>query len=632
MSEQQRHEDQKQDAHQLLRVVLELLARCAERLGSDQQGGDAGQGEPSHAASRGEQLGELRKTFLQAITSFAKAAQQWKNMDDDAHRRALRAGRTLIRLALCLDTALKILPDEVGIAQGEELLEGDSFEESLGSEGVNVKEILGEEYLQKCQVLQRVTDSLGQRILAHPVYSDLYAALKAMQGLGLDWFPAAANQASPNTLGVVDKLYAALLARLRPGDGAPEETPLEPRYELDLLEEEEVLRQNYRLSNGQPLDKAELEKMRAEQHIIFVHDWDGVVRYPTFQFATLTQRKRKRSASGRWPFLRHDVYEVIRNTPHSFNGWTAAFWFTHVLRERIKPNNLPPAKVPPPGRLPAKDHTVTFRDLLTQKNLWVKRWQEDGTFVFDTDNLVLAMEELPTTLYRVTKERYCFPYWYTAQKKLHNNRYPLWQLRGEKPQGRFDTWCRRGKNRTRGTLYLATTARGCFLEVFDREPILLLQHVMKKLWILKVNPAEKFTVTDLTRLSSYLSSTPVRSATQVLADALAYSNNPTHHAAVYRLRSTSGSQDLGVLLFDAVKTCDEGNEPKCCAPKASAQEIAESNNHDPSLGGKNPFGTPISISYGSCEDLWQALNEMKESNWCRDTLLLLRRIPPQPKL
>ncbi|RRD50571.1 RES family NAD+ phosphorylase [Arachnia propionica] len=310
------------------------------------------------------------------------------------------------------------------------------------------------------------------------------------------------------------------------------------------------------------LTESELNHLVNTGRVVEVLDWQGVKRYPSFQFAPVclreglfVRREGGLEASGKfgvrftdeeYPFLRRDVSEAMIGSSRAMTGWVAALWFSSLLR-RVGETSDREGEIFSPN---LGYRGLLFREALSQKGLWVDAWLADARALLHSDD---AMPEYLQSncarlkpgalrkLYRLSSFGYLHPNMWANAAVFEAS---LGKLQGYRertlaerdfldepwyPPGRFDPGAHsRNVNGGEyfGAMYLAESISGCVFEVFDRLPSITLDDVVsKRIYRYDVQLPDEFEFVDLRRWPALVSATPIRSITQAIANTLCYGHS-----------------------------------------------------------------------------------------------------------
>lgn len=428
------------------------------------------------------------------------------------------------------------------------------------------------------------------------------------------------------------------------------------------------------------LGYSELRHLVDTGRIIEVIDWQGVRRYPSFQFAPFCLREGLHVSRqggllrGRdriqgngveftdrdFPFLRRDVSGTMMGSSQAVSGWNAALWF-HSMLSGVgeKPGavgNYFPSEVGYRGFL--------LREALSQKGLWIEDWLGDGEALLQNERVKPdflmahshAFDVDTTALYRLTEAGYPHPnYWASAKPfevrlsklaKYHEQTLTERRVNGERefPPGRFDpSGClehgRQGD--PYGALYLSETVTGCVLEVYDRMIAITLDDVAsKKVFRYEVAQdvgARGVRYVDLKEWPALVSATPIRSITQAVANILCYGGGASDGSTLpkvvrYPLRTSLNQR--GWVLFERTRIESDGT-PKTATGGDKREETA---NHDVGDGvdggsGQRKGGPWLDPSFpgSTCwsgqytDEFWTAVASLRTGP--RDSAVCFRRFP-----
>ncbi|RRD47445.1 hypothetical protein [Tessaracoccus sp. OH4464_COT-324] len=330
----------------------------------------------------------------------------------------------------------------------------------------------------------------------------------------------------------------------KPGGDESPSNPKEARPSLEfspfeqndvLLTAEQVVQRGWEFSsNGGwfPFDHSALRNLAESGKLIEVEDWQGVKRYPSFQFvdfclrggvwvsregkvvdADASKEANVRLTDPEYPFLRADIANAMAGSSRQVSGWRAALWFRFMLAQMGEwvVNGVAIGDFNTLGSFGQRE--LVFTECLGQKGLWMDNWFADGRALMRRSNdatpgrMMQAKKKLfdieqasnvadgdrkegpeaGRKLYRVTDARYGKPNWWASSvpfewklRKLPDFRRSTLTERAlagepEFPPGRFDPGESPeegndpSEKKNYGALYLADSIRGCVFEVFDRQ-------------------------------------------------------------------------------------------------------------------------------------------------------------------
>lgn len=427
------------------------------------------------------------------------------------------------------------------------------------------------------------------------------------------------------------------------------------------------------------LGHSELRHLVDSGRLIEVIDWQGVRRYPSFQFVPFCLREGlrvsrqgglisgpdRRQSDGveftdrDFPFLRRDVSWTMMGSSQAVSGWNAALWF-HSMLSGVGED---PGAVGDYFPSEAGYRGFLLREALSQKGLWIEDWLGDGEALLQNARVkpeflmahAHAVDANTRALYRLTEAGYLHPnFWASAETfesrladlaNYHEQTLTERRVNGERefPPGRFDpSGCPkyRGEGDFYGALYLSETVTGCVLEVYDRMIAITLDDVAsKKVYRYDVakNVNGRVMYVDLKEWPALVSATPIRSITQAIANVLCYGGGSSDGSTLpkvvrYPLRTSLNQR--GWVLFD--KTHLNPDASPRTATEFGAREgtanhdvgngvdkQAEERGHDPWLDPSFPGSTCWSGKFTG--EFWMAVDSLREGP--RDSVVCFRRFP-----
>lgn len=429
--------------------------------------------------------------------------------------------------------------------------------------------------------------------------------------------------------------------------------------------------------------ESDLEHLVDAGKLIEVIDWQGVKRYPSFQFVRYCLREgiwRTRDdnllepgvAKGReavrltdpdYPFLRRDISEAMSGSSLDVAGWQAALWFRSKLHDlgQLESNNNGRT---PNQRYPLRYNGLIFEEALTQKGLWIDHWLSDGRHLFRPQKgqgFLKKKKQVKTlvklggtkTYYRITETSYKNPNWWASSAPFEDSLKLLPGYRRRRleerrlaaepkfPAGRFDPSVKDASDdKYFGALYLANTVGGCVREVFDRCLTIHLNDVISKaIHVYTMEGDGSTKCYDLSNWPAVLAATPLRSSTQAIANWICYdmhsgSNDREKKPKPVKYPLRTGMSDYGLVIFD--RTYFESGDGTGGDRSAGRRElrragddatsIDETANHEPAsrlTRDKTPHKWYDTDGYAKA--YWKELSKMGQSP--RNSVVCFRRFP-----
>jgi len=428
--------------------------------------------------------------------------------------------------------------------------------------------------------------------------------------------------------------------------------------------------------------ESDLEHLVDAGKLIEVIDWQGVKRYPSFQFVRYCLREgiwRTRDdnllepgvAKGReavrltdpdYPFLRRDISEAMSGSSLDVAGWQAALWFRSKLHDLGQLESNSSGKTPN-QRYPLRYNGLIFEEALAQKGLWIDHWLSDGRHLFrsrkNEDFLNNQMRTLVErgkreVYFRITEASYKHPDWWASSAPFEDSLKLLPGYRRRRleerrlaaepkfPASRFDPGVKDADDdKYFGALYLANTVGGCVREVFDRCLTIHLNDVISKvIYVYTMRGDDRIECYDLSNWPAVLAATPLRSSTQAIANWICYDahsrpNDRKEKPEPIRYPLRTGMSDYGLVIFD--RTYFEsgdgtgggdslGGKRELRRAGDDATSINETANHEPDnrlARDKTPYKW---YDTSWCAHVyWEELSEMGQSP--RNSVVCFRRFP-----
>jgi len=240
--------------------------------------------------------------------------------------------------------------------------------------------------------------------------------------------------------------------------------------------------------------------------------WDGTDRYPAFQINPVN--------GSVLPYIHALVHDRLQK--EIFTGWHLAIWAQNLFETKTY----------------VDDFKTLFQTELGPIGLWPPA-KQDSTLVNTIISAHIAGRidrvTLPRTLFRVTESCYQQPYYFSTGS------------------GRYDPASKMSRRPELGAIYLARTSIGCWAEVLDRMPTVLLSDLQSKaLYTIDLVDPANTKIADLTVYGDRLVNAQ-RDTSQKIAGRLA----ARWTGIEYSLRSMVSH--TGVALFGPLSHFEDDN-------------------------------------------------------------------------